>query len=908
MLASRPVGLIVHAGTRVRAHRLEVALAALVLVELLLAWQPAARIWAWSASLVCSGVAAVLCLAAGQRHERFNLTWYAAAGGCLSLLLGFLTRGLQDYEIGRVPTALGREDSGFQGAVVFFLAAAFALIQGEAAWLRRAKLGLDVAILIIAPLVAGLPISETRQLAPDQERVWSGALVYATSYAAMCYALVVATRAVAFRRRSAPEAVLTLAALALGGAAVVHAARLALPEFGGWLVGQTLWLLGVGLAALAGWRAARAPLLPVTAVEQGVGENSRLRLVPAALAGCVVALIAVHQAGSGQSPSGTLFFGSTSLFWLIVSRLLVTLAENRRLLRGMQAAETSQSALRDLGVALNSSLDPQRVWQHVCESGRAILRADTVVLWLVDRPRNELVAVEVSGGRREEVLQRRLLLDNRSSLAVRVATSRVPEVIAHAPEADRSLRLLTVLRGSQSLLAVPVCRGRRSLGVLVFSHSRDPVAFGLDDVAPAEVLANQASVALRNAELFRQVRRRYDEMSALYEYARACEGATSSEDIGRELLAALESKVDFQQATVLLADAGLLVSARGIVLRRMGPQVEPSWDVAPSRLSPVATRSFRERRPVRADSASSEFRPCLAESMVQLAVPLTLRDQAVGVVELEAARAEALGESAELLVAALARHAALAVDNLRLVEDTREVANLKKVDRMKTELLRTVSHELRTPLAAIKGYATTLLEHQRMKADLRHEFLAVIDSESDRLAELITNLLDMSRLEAGVLRVEPVPVQLAGAAQAAVDRAQHLTAEHELIFEWKRDPWVLADLPRVLQVLSNLISNAIKYSPDGGVIRVSGRANGSELLISVSDQGVGIPPREVDKIFDTFHRVEGDLARRVSGTGLGLAICRGLVEAHGGRIRVESEPGSGSVFTFTLPICDPGVS
>jgi signal transduction histidine kinase len=278
------------------------------------------------------------------------------------------------------------------------------------------------------------------------------------------------------------------------------------------------------------------------------------------------------------------------------------------------------------------------------------------------------------------------------------------------------------------------------------------------------------------------------------------------------------------------------------------------------------------------------------------------------VVELESDDPTALGESAERLVAALARHAALAIDNLRLEEDTREVATLKKLDRMKTELLGTVSHELRTPLAAIKGYATTLLQHDRMRADLRREFLSIIDSESDRLEELISNLLDMSRLEAGVLKVDPAPARLGVVVENVVDRAQHLTAAHTVSFEWHDDPWVMADVPRVLQVLTNLLNNAIKYSPDGGDIYVEGQVQRGMLVLSVSDPGVGIPPRELDKIFDRFHRVDGDLAQRVSGTGLGLAICRGLVEAHGGRIWVESEPGSGSTFTFSLPTCDPGVS
>jgi signal transduction histidine kinase len=894
-------------GDRLRWGRAALLAAGLVLLELLLAWQPGARIWMWSATLLAATVGAILCVVAGQRHLRFSLAWYASAGGCLSLFLGFLSRGLQDYELGRGPIAIGHDDAGFQGAVLFFLAAALGLIRGRSAWLRRTKLALDVAILVIAPLVAGLLVADRWDLNPEQERVWSAALVYATSYAAVCFAMLVATRRVAFSRTGAPEGALTFAALMLGLGAACHAARLVLAS-GGPREGQTLWAFGTALVALAGWRAVRRPGNDTPAAEPVAGEDSRLRLLPAALAALVVAAIAAQQAAAPESPSAALFFGTSSLFWLIVARLLVTLSENRRLVRGMQTADRSQLALRDLGAALNSSLDPERVWQHICRMGQDVLRADSTVLWLVDRSAHELVAAEVVGSRREEFLSRRLSLEDRSSLAVRVARSRSPELLQQAADAHRSHPLLTILRGSQCLLAVPLRRGQRAVGVLVFSHSRNPAAFRPEDVARAEVLANHAAVALRNAELFQYVSRGLDEMSALYEYARSCDGAGSSEGIARELLVTLGRKIDFLEATVLLADEGLLVSARGLVMRRLAGHAEPSWDVAPARLSPLATRAFRSRESVRAVRGDPDFRPQMPESLAQLAVPLFLRDHAVGVVSLESAGRDALGEQAERLVIALARHAALAIDNLRLVEDAREVATLKKLDRLKTELLGTVSHELRTPLAAIKGYATTLLQHDRLKTDLRREFLEVIDAESDRLEELISNLLDMSRLEAGVLKVDPAPVRLGRIVKTAVERVQHLTQEHRVRLEWRSDPWVMADVARVLQVVTNLLNNAVKYSPDGGHVRLSGRVENGMLTIAVADSGVGIPPREVAKIFDRFHRIEGDLARRVGGTGLGLAICRGLVEAHGGRIWVESEPGVGSTFTFSLPLCDPGVS
>jgi signal transduction histidine kinase len=279
-----------------------------------------------------------------------------------------------------------------------------------------------------------------------------------------------------------------------------------------------------------------------------------------------------------------------------------------------------------------------------------------------------------------------------------------------------------------------------------------------------------------------------------------------------------------------------------------------------------------------------------------------LKDGAVGVVELERAE-RAFDEGDGRIGAALANHVALAINNLQLAEHAREVAALKKIDRLKTELLSTVSHELRTPLGSIKGYATTLLEHEGLLSRAeRREFLEIIDGESDRLDELIRNLLDMSRLEAGVLKIDPEPTDLADVVAECAQRVQRLTDRHAILTVWECDRLVEADKNRVKQVLNNLLENAVKYSPDGGEIVATGRVKGNTLEFSVADQGVGIPTRDVLRVFDRFHRVEGEISKRVGGTGLGLGICKRLVELHHGQIWVESRLGKGSTFFFTLPL------
>src|SRR5205807_6989587 len=166
------------------------------------------------------------------------------------------------------------------------------------------------------------------------------------------------------------------------------------------------------------------------------------------------------------------------------------------------------------------------------------------------------------------------------------------------------------------------------------------------------------------------------------------------------------------------------------------------------------------------------------------------------------------------------------------------------------------------------------------------------------------NLLDLSRLEAGVLRIDRDLVRLGATAREVLRKVQLATPNHELALDWPvEDPLVNADQRRVYQVMQNLLTNAVKYSPDGGCITLSGETERRELVISVSDQGLGMPASELERIFDRFHRVQGEVSRGIGGTGLGLAICKGLVEAHGGRIWAESEGvGKGSTFRFTLPL------
>ena len=241
---------------------------------------------------------------------------------------------------------------------------------------------------------------------------------------------------------------------------------------------------------------------------------------------------------------------------------------------------------------------------------------------------------------------------------------------------------------------------------------------------------------------------------------------------------------------------------------------------------------------------------------------------------------------------------------LNIIGTARDITRFREADAIKDTFISVVSHELKTPVAIIKGYAETLQRPEaRRDEDMVEEMLADISQEADRLARLVDDLLDASRLQAGGLPFRDVDeVDLRLLAQRVVDRYRGRTKKHQLALAFPDDfPVILGDVQRLEQVLDNLVSNAVKYSPHGGKIEVRGRATPAEIVISVSDEGVGIPLDEQERIFDRFYRVEGPETRAVSGTGLGLYLTRAIVAAHGGRCWVSSTPGRGSTFYVALP-------
>lgn len=293
--------------------------------------------------------------------------------------------------------------------------------------------------------------------------------------------------------------------------------------------------------------------------------------------------------------------------------------------------------------------------------------------------------------------------------------------------------------------------------------------------------------------------------------------------------------------------------------------------------------------------------------------PITLLapDRAPEYAQALAAGREGRASQQAALFATFCDQIALAIDRATLAQEAMHTAALRESDRLKDALLGSVTHELRTPLASIKAATSGLLQDDvAWTAQERRELLDSIDSSADRLNHLVGNLLDLSRLEAGVAQPEMDWRLMSDVVASTLDHLElsGQLRQHTIRVDEPDDlPLVRMDQEQIQQVLTNLLENALKYSPNGSEICIQARAQADWLEVAVIDQGIGIPPQEITAIFNKFYRVKQarlpwTLARPPIGTGLGLAICAAIVQAHGGRIWAESVPGHGATLTFTLPI------
>jgi len=424
---------------------------------------------------------------------------------------------------------------------------------------------------------------------------------------------------------------------------------------------------------------------------------------------------------------------------------------------------------------------------------------------------------------------------------------------------DLELRLEKVARAIllplHQVIALPLVFEERLLG-LIYLFRSGSTAFTANDRAVLTSFADQAAIAVRNAQLYQQVSAEKQQLDAIIQHS--ADG-------------------------VMILDPDLQIQVFNRALSQMtGWPAEaaigrPCYEV-------LALEQASGPHPCGADPAALAFpggQPLLVEGLLarpsgsRLAVSVTF--------------SPLYDEEGRLA---------------RVIVNVVDITRFREAEEMKTTFVSVISHELKTPVALIKGYANTLArEDARWDSATLREGLQVISEESDRLNGLINNLLDASRIQAGAFKLEHGDVTLPKLAARVVENFRVQTTSHRFALDFPADyPCVPGDEERLRQVLDNLVGNAIKYSPAGGEIRVGGWHDGARATVYVADQGIGIPAEEQGQLFQRFYRVDSSLRRSTQGAGLGLYLCKSIVEAHGGRIWLRSEPGRGTTVFFTLPL------
>jgi K+-sensing histidine kinase KdpD len=287
-----------------------------------------------------------------------------------------------------------------------------------------------------------------------------------------------------------------------------------------------------------------------------------------------------------------------------------------------------------------------------------------------------------------------------------------------------------------------------------------------------------------------------------------------------------------------------------------------------------------------------------------LATPIATQEKKYGVLVLETLNAsEAFAEDDLPFIQTLADLIALAIDRHYLEAQLGTLRDARRTEYLRAEIMAILSHELRIPLSAIKGYSTALqLDEVEWGKEKQQEFLGLIENECDNMQVMLTEILDSSLIEVEQLNLALEPVRLHQLAADVAQEAQRRTQNHHIVVDLPLDfPIVEVDRRWIRQVFRNILENAVRYSPEGGLIVIHGEIRPADVVISIADEGIGISPEDQIPIFEKYFRVRAATSYHVGGTGLGLPIARAIVEAHGGRIWLDSKLGEGSTVSFSLP-------
>jgi signal transduction histidine kinase len=511
----------------------------------------------------------------------------------------------------------------------------------------------------------------------------------------------------------------------------------------------------------------------------------------------------------------------------------------------------------------------------------------------------------------EEYARQHPISPGRNTVAGRAALEsrvvHVPDVLAD-PEYSYGGQPLA---GYRALLGVPLLREGNCVGLMTISRMV-PQPFSTKQIELATTFADQAVIAIENVRLLNELRQSLEQQTATADVLKVISRSTF--DLRAVLQILIESAARFcdaDKATIVREKDGGFYTAEAFGYSREFMDYIKNIPIKAER-GTTSGRALVECRVVHIPDVSADPEYTLVEARrlgdfrTALSVPMLREGIPIGVLALTRSEVQPFTDKQIELVTTFADQAAIAIENVRLFEEIQDKSRqLEEASQHKSQFLANMSHELRTPLNAILGYTELMADgaygepSEKMRGILQR-----LEANGRHLLGLINDVLDLSKIEAGQLELELSDYSVQDIAQTVRSTLEPLAADKKLAFKIEvasKLPPGRGDGRRLTQVLINLVGNAIKFT-DAGEVAIKAEANSGSFHVSVRDTGPGISVTDQAKLFQEFQQADNAITRKKGGTGLGLAISKRIIEMHGGKIWVESQPGQGSTFTFTLPV------
>jgi signal transduction histidine kinase len=594
--------------------------------------------------------------------------------------------------------------------------------------------------------------------------------------------------------------------------------------------------------------------------------------------------------------------------------------ENTRLLNELRQSLRQQTATADvLKVISRSTFDLQTVLDTLVKSAARLCEADIVATHRLEGSLYQHAASCGLSAELHDFAKSIRFEPERGTVAGRTALERK---VVHIPDvlADPEYTLTAVVEriGARTMLGVPLMREGIPIGVFVLMR-RTVQPFTDKQIELAETFADQAVIAIENVRLFETEQQRSRELTESLQQQTATADvlkiiSRSAFDLRAVLQTLVESAARFcaaNQATIVREKDGVFYSAEAYGYSREFMDYIKNIPVTAERGSASGRALFEGRLVHIADvKADPEYTLVEAQRLGDyrtiLCVPMLREGVPIGVLTLTRSKVQPFSEKQIELVTTFADQAAIAIENVRLFDEIQDKSRqLEEASQHKSQFLANMSHELRTPLNAILGYTELMADGAYGEpSDKMLGVLKRLESNGKHLLGLINDVLDLSKIEAGQLVLELSDYSVQDIVQTVRSTLESLATDKKLAFKLELAPELppgRGDGRRLTQVLINLVGNAIKFTDTGEVV-VKANATDGSFRLSVCDTGPGISAADQAKLFQEFQQADNAITRKKGGTGLGLAISKRIIEMHGGKIWVESRPGQGSTFAFTLPV------